>query len=128
MVVSPTTEVAIMVIAAALVVQTALLIGVVVMAVRAGRAFAREFDMRFAALTMRVDDALSQAREVTDRVDRYSDGAADAVGHAGRALRTVAAVAGGPKAVAVASAASVAGNLFAKWRQRRRHPRLESSR
>ncbi len=115
----PTTQTAVIVIAAALAFQTVLLTGAFVAAWLGWRQMQVGLDTRWRALEARVDDAASHARQAADSVSRLSDRTSAVMSDASDVVRSVASVVAAPKTLLVAGAAAAARGLVSRWRRRR---------
>jgi F0F1-type ATP synthase assembly protein I len=115
----PTTQNALIIIAAALVIQTLLMVcTVIAMAIAWKRAQAM-IDARLGHVSTRLDDVVAQTRMAVGAIER-SAAQVDTVFHdAGHILRTVTTAVAVPRHWLMAGAASAA-SAFARWRRTRR--------
>jgi len=112
-------ETALVVIAIAVAIQSAVMLAAIIGAIVIGRRMQAGIDRRYEALAAKLDDGLVQARLAVQAVNRVSDRASDVMGEAGDAVRNLASAATAPRSLLMAGAASAAGGLLARWRRRR---------
>ena len=112
-------ETALVVIAVAVAIQSAVMLAAIVGAVIVGRRMQASIDQRYEVLAAKLDEGLIQARLAVQAVNRVTDRASDVMGEAGDAVRNLASAATAPRSLLMAGAASAAGGLLARWRRRR---------
>ena len=122
-----TAYIALVVIAVAVSLQTILMIGGAIAAMRAWRKM-QDTQERYEAFVSRLDSALVDTREAARAVQRVSDEAATTLGDLRHATRSVVGAVSAPRSLLVAGATSAAGALLTRWRKRRQeHPWRDQS-
>jgi biopolymer transport protein ExbB/TolQ len=115
----PTTQNALIIIAAALVVQTLLMVcSVVAMAIAWKRAQTM-IDTRLGHFSTRLDDVAAQTRMAVGVIERSAAQVDNVIHDAGHILRTVTSAVAVPRHWLMAGAASAA-SAFVRWRRSRR--------
>lgn len=116
------TETALVTIAAAVVIQTLLIVGVAIGTLVAMRRLQASLKTEYAALQARLDDAMGHVRSAVASVNRVSHEASDVAHHAGQvigdvsgAVKTAAALVATPRAWMAAGAATGLRALLRRW-------------
>ncbi len=118
-----TSQTALVVIAVAASLQTALLLVGAVAAFIAWRRANVMIEKRLDAFDAKLDEFSSHARQAAHAVERFSSNAGDALHSAGSVVRTVVSAVAAPRSMLMAGAASALGGVLSRWRQGKRPAR-----
>jgi hypothetical protein len=115
-----TSQTALVVIAIAASLQTALLLAGAIGAFVAWRRANAMLERRLDAFDAKLDEFSQHARQAADAVDRFSSHAGNALHSAGSVVRTVASAVSAPRTMLMAGAASALGGVLSRWRHGKR--------
>ena len=123
----PTSQRALVIIAAALSIQTLLMIGAVVAAAIGWKRMSAAVDLRLRALeehfndfNSRLDELSRHVRTAVQTVAHWSDQASGLADEAGNVVRSMASAVAAPRALLMAGAATAASKILSRWRRSRR--------